>query len=116
MIDRLKHVLIDEVDYPIAFSLNVLEVVQTECGSLEKWENEMQPKKGEPVFKTVLFTFKEMINEGIDIENERKNESRPFITHKQAGRLVTALGFLEAGKLIREVSAASVRSNKDPNS
>ena len=63
---------------------------------------------GEPDAKAIIFGFTEMINEGIDIENDEKRAQgdaqslRPFITIKQGGRLITEIGLEKATEKIHE--------------
>lgn len=140
MIDIVKYIKINDKEFPVAFTYNVMEVFQTKYGSLEKWGNALQPvkkkinlatgivekdEKGnelyialEPNFKDVIFTFKEMINEGIDIENEEwipgvKGEQKPFITHKQAGRFISYLGTEEVIDIILSLTVESSGAGND---
>jgi hypothetical protein len=79
--------------YNLAFNLNVMEEIQAEYGNLNKWGEKCQPKKGEPDAKAVKFGFTSMLNEGIDIYNsENPTETKPFLTPKQVGRIISALG------------------------
>lgn len=74
------------------FNLNVMEEIQSEYGTLEKWGNLTDGNGGECDIKALIFGFRAMINEGIDIENERTGKNEPMITSKQAGRLLTDIG------------------------
>lgn len=124
MIDKLQHITIDDVEYPIAFTLNVMEVIQDEYGSFDAWAEILQPTKtiideitgeevpAEPKVKDIIWTFKEFINEGIDIENDKKNEDRKPLTHKQVGRLVTNIR--EVAGMIKELTTNSVKT-ENPN-
>ena len=111
------------VDYPLVFNLNVMESVQEKYGSVELWgdltdgtfngkadyekkngvgswdeleEEDKVANKGEPDAKAIIFGFTEMINEGLDMENEellaRGENPRKLMTLKQVGRLITAIG------------------------
>ena len=78
--------------YPLIFNLNVMEAIQEEYGSVEKWGALTDGKSGEVNVKALKFGLTEMLNEGIDIENEDLEEKRPFLTQKQVGRLITKMG------------------------
>lgn len=85
MKDVFKEIEVNGVKYPIVFNINVIEVMQEQYGSITEWAKIFE---GEPRLKDVIFTFKECINEGIDIENEKNNANRPFLTLKQTGRIL----------------------------
>lgn len=116
MIDKLTHIAVGEKKYPIAFTLNVMELVQEKYGTMEKWGKALEPDKGEPQIKDIIWTFKEFLNEGIEIENEESNEPRPLLTHKQVGRLVSSFDMKSLGTMIRDITVESVNSgNENPN-
>jgi len=116
MIDKLKHITVNGIDYPVAFTLNVMELIQEKYGSMDAWGNALKPPNGkEPQIKDVIWTFKEFINEGIDIENENSDKNRQPITHKQAGRILSSLGMNEAGSIIRNLTAQSVQTEEAKN-
>lgn len=120
MIDTMDYITItrneEEIKYPIAFTLNVMEKVQEEYGSIDVWSETLQPKSGEPKIKDIIWTFQEFINEGIDIENESKNENREPLTHKQVGRLITYMGGQkEANNIINKAVIKSTNKKKSPN-
>lgn len=88
----MKHVTVKGIEYPLAFNLNVALVVQKKYGTLENWGKKLKPEKGEePDLEDIIFTYREFINEGIDIENDEKAEKRPFLTEKQVGRLLSSI-------------------------
>jgi len=84
MLDIVKHITIGDKEYPIAYTLNVMEAIQEKFGTIEAWGNALQPEpyenedgkvvKPEPKIKDLKWTFTQFINEGIDIENEEKGE------------------------------------------
>lgn len=92
MLDKLKYIEANEVKYPLAYTLNVMENIQEKYGSIGEWANILQSKNGEASIKDLKWTFTEFINEGIDIENELKGQSTPFTNTKKVGRLLTAVG------------------------
>ena len=98
-------------DYPVVFNLNVMEKIQDEYGSLDKW-GKMTDLSGEPNAKAVVFGLTEMINEGIDIQNENNGTDEPFLTKKQVGRIVTEIGLAKATKTLNETVIESTRSSE----
>lgn len=113
MLDYIKHITVDGKEYPVAFNINISEAIQNEYGSISKWASLIKPEdvnkedgsieEKEPDIKDIIWTFKEMINEGIDIENEDKSEKRSMLTHKQVGRIMTVFGIKESTEVITEV-------------
>ena len=89
-----------------------MEVIQEEYGTLEKWGKLTDLKSNEISAKALIFGIAEMINEGIDISNEEHKESKPFLTHKQVGRLVTAVGLAESAKQINNAVIQSTMSDE----
>ena len=93
-------------NYLLCFNLNVMEAIQAEYGTIDKWSDLIADSDA----KAIKFGFTEMLNEGIDIKNEQEGtDEKPFTT-KQVGRLLTELGFENVGKKINEAIAVS---NKD---
>ena len=129
MKDVRKDFTVNGVKYPLVFNLNVMQRIQEEYGSVELWgdytdgtengrklfeekngagswdcldEEEQAELKGEPDAKSIIFGFGEMINEGIDMENEERGENRAFLTIRQVGRLVTNYGLENATQKLSE--------------
>ena len=70
---------VDDKKYTLVFNLNVMEAIQKQYGSVQKWGRLTDSKKGEPNAKALIFGFTEMINEAIDIENEETNSTKPLL-------------------------------------
>ena len=114
MLDKITQITVGEKKYPMAFTLNVMEVIQEKYGSLDTWSDALQPDKvedaegilveTEPKLKDLIWTFQQFLNEGIEIENEEKSEKRELLTHKQVGRIITTVGLSESGSLIRALT------------
>lgn len=101
-------------EYTLAFNLNVMELIQEEYGTIEKWADLMDGRKGktkgEPNAQAIIFGFREMINEGIDIDNEENGtEIKPF-TLKQVGRIVSEIGIVEAKNKLAQTVIDSTQS------
>lgn len=99
--------------FRLVFNLNVMESIQNEYESLEHWgELTDGTEKGEPDAKAVIFGFREMINEGIDIENEENGTDNPSLTLKQVGRIITEVGLANATKVLNETVVESTKSDE----
>ena len=88
MQDTMKYIDVKGVEYPLVFNLNVMEKIQEKYGSYEKWGDLTDGKNSEINIGALKFGILEMINEGIDIENESKEVKREFLTDKQVGRII----------------------------
>lgn len=115
MIDKLDYITVDGVDYPIAFTLNVMESIQEEYESMDQWSKIIYPKDSEIKLKDIIWIFKEMINEGIDIQNEEKSGQMKSLTHKQIGRLLTNIGMDEATNIIKNLTIRSTQTEEVKN-
>lgn len=114
--DEIKYLTTKNEKFPFVYSLNVMEELQNKYGSLTAWSDLIEPKdNGEPSIKALLFFFKEAINEGIDIENESKQESRSFITEKKVGRIISEIGIKEATKQLKEIVVSSTKTESEEN-
>ena len=145
MQDVISNIEVDGVSYPFVFNLNVMELIQQEYGTLDAWgdltdgeayakreflaknpmmnesdwidlsDKEKAKYKGEPDAKAVIFGFREMINEGIDIENEKRfNEGLdPMreLSLKAVGRLLTKYGLANATKKLNTTVIESTQTD-----
>lgn len=99
-------------DYTLVFNLNVMEKIQEEYGTLSEWGKKTDGSEGEADVKAVIFGFTEMINEGIDIQNDENGTNEPFLTRKQVGRIITEVGLLGATKTLNDTVIASTESTE----
>ena len=109
MIDTIKHIKYKEIDYPLVFNLNVIEKIQDKYGSYEKWGEMTDGKEREINIGALKFGILEMINEGIDIENENKDEKQAFVNSKIVGRIITDLGLKEMAEKANEIVINSTK-------
>lgn len=103
---------VNDTEYPLVFNLNVMEAIQDEYGTIDKWGSLTDGSQGEPNAKAVIFGFTAMINEGIDIENEKNNAERKSLTRRQVGRIITEYGLLEVTKIMNNTVIESTKSNE----
>lgn len=98
--------------YKLVFNLNVMEAIQGEYGTLDEWGALTDGKNGEPSAKAVIFGFTEMINEGIDIENDENGTEVKPLTLKQVGRMISEVGLENATKKLNETVIESTKSEE----
>ncbi|MDD7203194.1 MAG: hypothetical protein PUH18_02440 [Coriobacteriaceae bacterium] len=78
--------------YKLVFDLNVMEAIQDEYGSIEAWGKLTEPEDGEPNVKALVFGVTEMINEGIDIDNDENGTDEKPLAHRKVARILTEVG------------------------
>ena len=93
---------VDETEYPAIFNLNVMEQLQEEYGTVEKWGSLTDAKSGEPNAKAIIFGFWAMINEAIDIDNDENGANRPNLTLKQVGRIISRAGLAKSAETLNK--------------
>ena len=79
---------IDNKTYGLMFNLNVMEEIQEEYGTLEKWGELTDGKSGEVNVKALIFGLTAMMNEAIEIKNEEEGANECLLSKKQVGRLL----------------------------
>ena len=112
MIDKITYLETDSEKFPLAFTLNVMEALQDEYGTLSEWSELIRNQK-EPNIKALKFFITEAINEGIDIENEKSDETRAPITSAKAGRIITEIGVQKVAKTINKMVSESVKTKEN---
>ena len=98
-------------DYKLVFNLNVMEKIQDEYKTLDKWGELTDGSTGEVNIKALVFGITEMINEAIDIDNEDNNTNEPFVSHKKVGRMLTELGIEKAAKNMNDLVVESTKDD-----
>ena len=96
--------------YNIVFNLNVMEGIQAEYGTLDAWGKLTDGSDGEPNAKAIIFGFREMLNEGIDISNEENGTDDKPLTLKQVGRIITGIGLETATQALNSTVIESTES------
>ena len=113
MIYTIKYIECKNIKYPLVFNLNVIEKIQDKYGSYEKWGEMTDGKEREINIGALKFGILEMINEGIDIENENNEVKREFVTSKQVGRLITELGMKNLTDKVQETVIESTKNEEE---
>ena len=108
MKDKKFYLETEKEKYLMVFNINVMEEIQDEYGSLDEWGKASENKElGEPIVKHLKKGLMFMLNEGIDIENEERDEKKPFLNSKQVGRIIGEVGLQEIFNKIHEVTISS---------
>lgn len=99
-------------EYSLVFNLNVMKEIQDEYGTIDKWGELSDGSKGEPNAQAVIFGFRAMLNEGIDIANEESEEKIEPLTLKQVGRMITEIGLQNSVEQLNDVVIESTKSDE----
>lgn len=99
----------------LVFNLNVMEKIQEEFQTVDKWGKLTDGESGEVDIKALKFGLTEMINEAIDIDNEENGTDEPFYTTKQVGRIITEVGLAEATKALNKTVVDSTKDDSGKN-
>jgi hypothetical protein len=97
----------------LAFNLNVMAEIQKEYGSVQAWtelleDDTDEPKRnGEPDMQAFITGFTLMVNEGVEIENEKTGDKKEPYTNRQIGRMVTTWGQAEVSKAMASAIASA---------
>ena len=111
MQNKITHIEANGRNYPIVFNINVMEEIQEAYGTISAWGAIVENAEGgEPKVKDLKIGLMMMINEGIDIENERKGENMPMVNTKQVGRIISEKGFDEITRVIKDLTVASTHT------
>lgn len=114
MKDMYKKIEYNGAEYMLVFNLNVIEQIQEEYGTMQKWSELVEPEgeNAEPNIKALKFGVWAMINEGIDIMNEGREEKQGMMSVKQVGRMITDIGLGNAQTVVTEAVIESTQSQE----
>ena len=113
MLDSYTRITVGDKVYPIAFTLNTMEKIQLEYGSFEKWYTLFLENEKEVPYKDFIWSFEQIVNEGIAIDNnEGKSYTQP-INHQQAGWLLSKYGEIAALKSLFDLVGKSMPKADD---
>ena len=103
---------VGEKAYGLVFNLNVMEEIQEEYKTLEKWGELTDGKSGEVNVKALIFGLTCMMNEAIEIENEDKGTEKKLLTKKQVGRIITKAGIEKSAEKLNQAIIESTKSDE----
>ena len=96
----------------LIFNLNVMQEIQEEYGTLEKWGELTDGKSGEVNVKALIFGLTCMINEATDMRNEEEGLNEPMLTRKQVGRLITKAGVEKSAEKLNQAIVESTKNEE----
>lgn len=99
-------------EYVLVFNLNVMQKIQEEYKTVDEWARLTDGSSGEVNAGAVIFGFTEMLNEGIDIDNEESGKNRSFFTLKQVGRMITEIGLQNVTSTLNDTVINSTKSTE----
>ena len=100
----------EEKKYSLVFNLNVMQEIQEEYGTLEKWGELTDGKSGEVNVKALIFGLTNMMNEAIEMRNDEEGTKDPLLTIKQVGIIITKAGIENSAKKLNEAIVESTKS------
>lgn len=113
--DTSKAIMYKGKELKMAFNLNVMQAIQEEYGTVDKWGSLTDGQSGEPDIKALVFGLTEMINEAIDIDNDENGTNEPFLTTKKVGRIITEVGLSEASRILNQTVIDSTKDDSGKN-
>lgn len=116
MKDKIIHIKYKDKDYPLAFTLNVMEELQEKYGSIDEWASKIDNKDNkEPNIKDIKYSLWLMINEGIEMQNDDNEEKMETVDLKKAGRIITAFGLNNTSEKIKNLIIDSTKVDNTKN-
>jgi len=83
MLEKMTEFELDGLKYPAIFNLNVMEKIQDEYETMGKWSDLIDRENEEINVKALKFGIGAMINEGLDIENEKTENKKELLSDKE---------------------------------
>lgn len=105
----------DGKEYTAIFNLNVMEAIQEEYGTIQKWAELTDAKGGEINAKALTFGLTAMINEAIDMENDTTGAEKPLFTRKQVARLISQAGLEASANALNNAVIEATKSEESKN-
>lgn len=99
----------------LVFNLNVMQVIQEEYKTIDAWGKLTDGSSGEVDIKALIFGLTQMINEGIEIDNDENGTDEPLLTEKKVGRIITDVGLANATKALNETVINSTKDDSGKN-
>ena len=115
MKDNAGKITYKEKEYKIVFNLNVMEAIQEEYGTLDKWTELTSGANQEVNVKALKFGYTNMINEGLEIEADENGTEYKPVTEKFVGRMLTDIGLDNMTKTLQETVVESTKTEEGKN-
>ena len=115
MKDNAGKITYKEKEYKVVFNLNVMEAIQEEYGTLDKWSEITSGNAEEVNIKALKFGFIQMLNEGLSIEAEETGEEYKPLTSAFVGRMLTDIGLEAMTKTLQDTVIESTKTEDGKN-
>lgn len=115
MKENVGKVTYKEKEYTLVFNLNVMESIQDEYGTLDKWTELTSGINQEVNIKALKFGYTEMLNEGLAIESEKSGEEYKPVTPAFVGRMLTEIGLDNMAKVLQDTVIESTKTDEGKN-
>lgn len=101
----------------LVFNLNVMQVIQEEYKTVDKWSKLTEGESGEAEvdIKALIFGLTAMMNEAIEIDNDENGTNEPLLTAKKVGRIITDVGLAQATKALHETVIDATKDDSGKN-
>lgn len=104
-----------EKEYNVVFNLNVMEAIQEEYGTLDKWTELTSGVDREVNIKALKFGYTAMLNEALEIEAEENGTEYKPVTPAFVGRMLTDIGLDNMTKVLQDTVVESTKTDEGKN-
>lgn len=115
MKDNVKSVTYKGKEYKVVFNLNVMEAIQEEYGTIDKWTELTSGAEQEVNIKALKFGYTQMLNEALSIEAEESGEEYKPLTTSFVGRMLTEIGLENMTKVLQDTVIESTKTDEEKN-
>lgn len=115
MKDNAGKITYKEKEYKLIFNLNVMEEIQEEYGTIDKWTELTSGANQEVNIKALKFGYRAMLNEALSIEADEKGEEYKPVTPAFVGRMLTDIGLENMTKTLQDTVIESTKTEDEKN-
>ena len=113
--DVTKTFEVGDKTYTLAFNLNSMADIEKKYGSIAKWGKLVDASNKDINIDALRYGLTAMLNEGIDMNNEINGTHEPFLTERQAGRIIMALSTKTVANKMNDLIVESVKTEQPKN-
>lgn len=115
MKDNAGKITYKEKEYKLIFNLNVMEAIQDQYETIDKWTELTSGKNQEVNVKALKFGFTEMLNEGLAIESEETGTEYKPVSPAFVGRMLTEIGLDNMTQALQDTVIESTKTDEGKN-
>ena len=115
MKDNAGKITYKEKEYKVVFNLNVMEAIQEEYGTIDKWTELTSGANQEVNVKALKFGYTQMLNEALSIEAEENGTEYKPLTTNFVGRMLTDIGLENMTKTLQDTVIESTKTDEGKN-